>query len=129
MLKTTSAVEKNDEVNATVQIKNGTESINLSCGEVPEYHLIATWFRVYKFNSEKDLKKILKIQCNKPDSLKCGKNVTTDKYAVSELTNTSLILKNINLSDTDHYRCQSSGTTDLYAYTTLLEVVGKSLEI
>ena len=111
------------EIDGTVQIKNGTESVNLSCGAVP-LNIVATEWSVHKHQ----MKKILKFYLNKSgNSSMYYNNYTADKYSISEYVNTSIVIKNIALSDTNYYICGIRGQGIDYRYTIMLEVQGKSL--
>ena len=123
LLLTLSAVESDDKIkiNETVYIENGAASVDLSCGEVPQSAVAIEWFikesdgwntllRFYHTNSEISTKFY---------------NYT--KYDISESVNTSLLVKNIKLSDSTLFKCGiRGGSKNIYETTTMLQVVGKS---
>ena len=124
LLQTVLAAEVDDHINITVHIYNGTESVNLSCGEVPEHTTGIEWL-MNKFNG---WQRILKYHHSKPDRLpEHYATNSRDKYDISDSVKTSLVVKNIELTDTGLYKCRTRGGSLVYSYTTLLRVVGKSL--
>ena len=127
-MQTPLAEELDGEIDETIYIKNGTDTVDLSCGEVPPNALGIEWF-LYKSNNFK-IKMILKVHRNKFSRYpKYYKGYTADKYGISKSVNTSLVVKNIELSDTDNYTCSTTGGAVDHKYTTSLQVVGKSLLI
>ena len=117
-----SAMGVNEDINATVYSYNGTESVDLSCGDVPEMITGIVWY-IKKLN---EWKMILKFYHNKPDKPpEHYNNYSIDKYDMSESMSTSLLVKNIEFSDTGLFKCRTRGGSLAYSYTTLLNVVGK----
>ena len=123
LLQTVLAAEVDDHVNITVHIHNGTESANLSCGEVPEHTTGIEWL-MNKFNG---WQRILKYYHNKPDRApEHYPKYSRDKYDISKSVKTYFVVKNIDFTDTGLYKCRTRGGSLVYSYTTLLQVVGKS---
>ena len=124
MLQTLSAAEVDEGITTTVYTYNGTESINLSCGEVPEQATSIEWY-IDKLN---EWQRILKFYHNKPDRPPEHYNsYSKDKYDISESVKTSLLVKKIDFTDTGLYKCRTRGGPLFYSYTTWLKVVGESL--
>ena len=121
MLYTTS-YEHTEDINATVWTEKGTESLDLSCGKVPEETTTIMWFR-----GTYELKKILKIYFKTDPLLQYYNNYSRDKYGISIPMYTSLVVKNIVPSDTGVFKCTAYGRILDYSYTTLLMIMGKSL--
>ena len=122
LLQTTSAVEPKDDKNNTVCIDNETESVSVSCGNVPETATAIKWF-IKTFNG---WKRIMRASHNETGEFQKSyfKGHNEDKYDISEFQYTHLVVRNINLSDNNYFKCSTTGTS-LYTYTTLLKVVGK----
>ena len=110
------------KLNETVYIEKGATSVDLSCGEVPQSAVAIDWF-IYKSNA---WEKLSKFYHTKPGSL--PKLNDSTKYDISKYVNTSLVVKNIKLSDSALFKCTSTGTSNYGRYI-LLQVVGKSLLI
>ena len=118
LLQTLSAVEIHD----TVYMENGTESVHLPCGEISQYAHGIQW----EMNKSNAWKKILKFYPSIPGGLpKYFNYFSKDKYAISDSINTSLVVKNIDISDSGLFRCSIIGEEVDYGYITLLQVVGK----
>ena len=123
LLQTPSARAFEGEINNIIYTENGTRSVVLPCGEVPWDIVAIEWF-VYG-NYEWD--KILKFYYYSPGSFpRYFYDDTSDKYGLSESVNTSLVVKDVELTDTSFFRCSTSGNMH-HLYTTLLQVVGESL--
>ena len=123
LLQKASATES-DGINDTVYIENGTESADLQCGEVPSNAIAIEWY-LYKTDQ---LIRILRLNKNTPNRIPEYYNgYTADKYGISESMNTSLVVKNIQLSDTGLFSCGIIGRSWAYGNYTILQVVGKSL--
>ena len=122
--QTKSAVLFDEKLNATVYTKNETEAVALSCGEVPDDAVATEWKR-YISNQAKKILKIYNTTTEK--SPKYYDNITQSKYGISKSVHTSLLIKNIDLSDTGYYICHTTGRDGTYEYTTMLHVLGKSL--
>ena len=120
MLHTTS-VELNKYINATICVKTGRDSLDISCGKVPEEISAIEWFI-----KTDERKRILKFYLN-DKLLQYHSNFSRDKYDIRVPANTSLVVKNIVPSDTGVFTCIANGGTMDYSYTTLLKVMGKSL--
>ena len=105
------------EINETVYIKKGAISTQLSCGNVHESVVAMEWF-IYK---DDQWEKIMKFYKNWG---KCYyyNNVSENNY---EGMNTSLLIKNIKLSDAVLFKCNSIGGLYMNTYTTKVQVVGK----
>ena len=121
LLSTLSAMRPDEKINDTIYIENGATSVNLSCGEVPQSAVAIDWF-IYKSG---EWVKLLKFYHTKSMIRHYSSNKT--KYDISESTNTSLVVKNIKLSDSFFFMCGSAGGPILYSYMNTLHVVGKSL--
>ena len=124
MLKITSDSVSAQYINDTVYIENGTESTQLSCGENPQ-----NWFAIYwsKYKSD-EWSDILKVYPNRPSKkIAYYEGHTAKKYAITGSLNTSLLVKNLDLSDTGLFRCRSAGGGVVYSYITLVKNVGESL--
>ena len=106
---TLSAAESKNEfkINETVYIENGTDFVALSCGDVPQAAVAIEWF-IYN-NTE--WVKVLKFYHNK--SVNHGK----PRYLI-----------NFMKYDSGLFMCHSVGGSS-HTYTTMLQVVGKSLLI
>ena len=126
LLVTLSAVESEEliKVNKTVYTENGTESVVLSCGEVPKSAVAIDW-SIHKSNEWQRLLKFYHI--NPRNSSNPQYFSDSSKYDISKSVNTSLVVKNINLSDTVLFMCGSLGGPFNHNYTTMLQVVGKLL--
>ena len=122
MLQIMSAAGPYTYINETVYLKNRTESIDLSCGEDLE-NISAIYWSIFKSN---EWKKILKIFPTTGSKHLYG-NKSADIYDISESVNTSIMVKNIDLSENNWFRCTTLGVGPAYSYTVLLKVVGKSL--
>ena len=106
----------------TVYIKNGTNSVDLPCGEVPVDAIAIEWF----IRRENEIEKVLKLYPHIPGRvLKSFYGYTPDKFDISECVNTSLVVKNISLSDSGHYICVAYDGLNHSRHITLLLVVGK----
>ena len=119
-------VESDDQlkINETVYIEKGATLVDLSCGEVPQSALAIEWF-IYKNN---EWIKLVKFYHTKPGSRQYFNDST--KYDNSGFANTSLVVKNIQLTDSAWFKCSFAGTekaTD--KRYTFLQVVGKTLII
>ena len=116
VLVTLSAVESHEtiEKNRTVHIKNGTAFTNVTCGIV-QSGVAMEWF-IYK---DHQWAKMMKCY-NDSSKHNYYNNYTNYNY---ECVNTSLVIKNINLSVL--LKCNSVGDSIIHSYTTLLQVVGK----
>ena len=124
MFHTISAVVADDFKNATIYIKNGTGSVDLSCGEVPEKATAIDWF-IKKSNT---WIRILKFKHMKPNTApQYYTNNSKDKYDISTSVNTSLVVKNIVPMDIGVYKCSTRGGTQDYSYITLLKIEGESV--
>ena len=123
VLQTLRALDFDGRINDVVWIQNGTKSVDLSCGELPHNDIAIEWF---SYNSTQ-LKKILKFYYNMSGSPRFYNNYTEKKYGISESDNTSLVVKNIELSDATNYTCSTIGGEHSYMHTTMLKVVGKSV--
>ena len=124
LLQTASAIEIHNDINAIVYIDNGTESADLSCGKVPENATAIEWF----LQNSEEWEMILKFKHMTPGSV--PQNIVTykrDKYGITDSVHTSLVIKNIDISDIGLFQCITKGTDMAYTYTTLLKVVGKFL--
>ena len=120
MLQIQVAVQTGEYINATVNIENGTKSVDLSCGEIPDNAVAIEWYI-----KAGEWKRILKFY---PTELpEYYNNYNEEKYGISESVNTSLIIRNIELSDSGMFICATTGGLLSYTYTTLLNVVGKKL--
>ena len=126
LLVTLSTVESVEQfkINETIYIENGTESVELSCGEVPQSAMAIEWF-IHKSNEWRKLLKFYHI--NSSDSSNPRYFNDPSKYDISKSVNTFLVVKNINLSDTVLFMCGSLGGHFNHSYTTMLQVVGKLL--
>ena len=113
------------EINETVYIEKGATSVDLSCGQVPQSAVAIEWFS-YKSN---EWEKLSKFYHTLPGS--CPKLNDSAKYDISKSVNTSLVVKNIKLSDSALFKCSSTGNpgNDTSERHILLQVVGKSLLI
>ena len=120
LLQTVSAVEREEDPNKTIYVENGTESVELSCGPLPENPIAIAW----RIKQSDGWKKILKIYTSGP-----SEQYDTDKYGISESVNTSLVVKKVVLSSFDSalFRCDIAGGSLDYRYTTRLQIVGESL--
>ena len=122
LLQITSAIETDNGINDTIYIDNGTESVDLSCGKVPPSATAIEWF----LHNSKEWQMILKFEHIKLDTVQQNAaNYSRDKYDISESVPTSLVIKNIDLSDIGLFKCVTKGTVMAYSYTILLKVVGK----
>ena len=123
LLLTLSAVESDDKfkINETIYTENGTASVDLSCGEVPQSALATEWF----IKESDGWNKLLKFHhTNSEISIKFY-NYTN--YDISESVNTSLVVKNVQLSDSTLFMCGAAGGSNKsYERITMLQVVGKS---
>ena len=120
----TSALEPDEYVNSTVYTENGKESVDLSCGENLANE-VAIYWSIFKCSHWSD---ILKIYPYIPTrNITYFENYTADKYGISESVNTSLVVKNIDISDNACFRCRSAGAGLAYSHITMLNVSGKSL--
>ena len=113
-----------EEINKTVYIENGTASVHLSCGKVPQSAITIEWFT----DRNNEWNKILKFYHKNPsNSPEYDDFYTKDKYGLESL-NASLVIKNIEISDDGLYQCGTArGAKEAYKYTTKLQVVGKLL--
>ena len=124
LLLTLSSVELGVVISDTVYVVNGTESVDLSCGEVPDNANAIEWFM---YRSGKNIK-IFKYYHKTPGRIpKYYSGCTAEKYDISHSGNPSMVLKNIKLADVDHYICVAIMGVGSHMHTTLLQVVGKSL--
>ena len=113
-------------VNGTVYIENGTKSVHLPCGDIPENAYGIEW-EMYKSQAWKRILKFYLIQHDQ--DLNHFYNYDTDKYGISDSDNTSLVVNNINISDIGLFRCRTVGEYEDYRFTTFLQVVGKLLSV
>ena len=119
LLQIQSAVGFSQQTNDTVYIRSETKTAELSCGQVPKDVIAIEWdLRIYE--SEKILKFYTSL-----NSPRYSNNFSSDKYDIGESVNNSLLIKNIEHSDTGYYICRSVGGADDYEHTTKLQVVGK----
>ena len=120
----TSALKPDGYVNSTVYAENGRESVDLSCGENLT-NGVAIYWSISKSNHWSD---ILKIYPHIPTrNITYLESYTAEKYGISESVNTSLVVKNIDISDNACFRCRSAGAGLAYSHITMLNVSGKSL--
>ena len=124
LLLAVSAVVPDEEIDETVYIENGAASVTLSCGEVPTNSVAIEWFIKKDYAFEKILKFYYKTPNKSPQHTD---SYTSDKYDINESVNTSLVVKNVELSDDGLFQCGTAGEQDGYSYMTKLQVVGKSL--
>ena len=122
LLLATSAVEPEDDINNTVCIDNETESVDISCGNVPETATTIEWF-ITTSNGWKRIMKVDHTESGEFQRRNIGHN--EDKYDISESLNTYLVVRNIRLSDNNLFKCSATGRSHTYTYTTMLKVVGK----
>ena len=110
------------DIDATVYIYNETTSVEISCGGIPRIAIAIEW----KIKKMDGWKRILKI--NSSGHPKYKEEYSADKYGISESTQTSLVVKNIDYSTfvSQLFRCETLGDSLPYSYTTLLVVTGKS---
>ena len=121
-MQITSAVVSYKYINRTIYIENGTESVDLACGEDLENAVTIYW----SILKNKEWKKILKLYPNtsiKPTLYE--KENTTDRYGISESVNTSLVIKNTDLLENNVFRCTTLGDGLNNIYNTLLKIGGK----
>ena len=125
VLLTISSVVSDEEIDETVYIENGTASVILSCGEIPQNSVAIEWF----INKPSGFEKILKFYYTIRNMVpRYPGPYTKDKYDIDESVNTTLVVKSIELSDDGLFQCGIvGGTGNAYSYTTMLQVVGKSL--
>ena len=122
LLVTLSATESAEQfkINKIVYVENGADFVELSCGDVPQAAVGIHWF-IYNGTEWVKLLKIYKAQPGRnPDP-----NAST-KYGVSKSVNTSLVVRNIKLSDSASFKCGSLGNSTQMRCIRL-QVVGKSL--
>ena len=123
LLLTLSAVESDDKLkmNKTVYVENGAASVDLSCGEVPQSAVAIEWF----IKESAGWNKLLKFYHTNSEISTKFYNYTN--YDISESVNTSLVVKNIQLSDSTLFKCGIIGVPNNISETmTMLQVVGKS---
>ena len=108
-------------INRTVYVMNGTESVDLPCDEVK--NAFAVEWRIKKPDG---WTKILKIYKSSDPEYYAEYN--TDKYGIGESVDTAIKIKNIDAATfaSELLRCDILGSYRDYFYTTLLKVVGKS---
>ena len=122
MLQTTFAVETAQVINDTVSTYSCTKSVELSCNGVPENATGIEWF--IKVSNE--WVKILKFYPTEPEkSPDHYNNYSRDKYNISEVVKTSLVVKNVELSDNGFFKCSTRGGSLDYKYFILLKIMGK----
>ena len=122
-LQIQSAVEFDEKTPDTIFVKNGTESLDLPCGEISEDVIGIEWFMYKSYY----LIKILKFYHTTSDTSPIYYNgYTANKYGISDSVNTSLVVKRINLSDTGWFTCRTVGTVH-YHHNTTITVVCKLL--
>ena len=114
-----------DGIDETVYIEKGAASVILSCGNLPQDAIAIEWLT----DKYSGFEKIMKFYYKTPNSVpRYSNHYTADKYDIDESVNTSLVVKNINLSDDGLFQCDTiGGAGDAYSYITKLQVVGKSL--
>ena len=118
ILQTPSAVEHGEYINCTVYIDTETESIDLPCGEVPKNAAAIHWSTFTYF-----WESILIFYPLAPNgTILFSKDFNADNYGINQ---SSLVVKNIELSKTSLFRCRATGYQRDYIYTTRLQVVGK----
>ena len=122
LLLTASAMEPKDDINNTVCIDNETESVDISCGNVPETATAIEWF-IKTSNGWKRIMKVDHTESGEFQKRIIGHN--EHKYDISESLNTYLVVRNISLSDNSLFKCSATGKSHTYTYTTMLKVVGK----
>ena len=112
-------------INDVVYTENGTESVQLSCGNVSKNAIAIEWLFL---QNSKDFERILKFKHIKPDGYpRHFPGYSRDKYDIGKSVNTDLVVKNIDISDIGLFQCITRGANVRYSYTTLLKVMGKSL--
>ena len=122
MLHATSAVKLDEHINTIVYIENETESAELSCGEIPENAVAIYW----SVKNSSQWRNILRFYPTKPSiNISYYAGYTADKYGISKSVNTSLVVKGIDLSVTNLFRCSAGGLASGYGYISLLKVKGK----
>ena len=122
MLQITSDMVPHQYKNHTVSTEEGAESVELPCGEDTEKEVAIYWY-MFKHNQWRNILKLFPTKPRKNITYYTG--YTSDKYGVSKSVNTSLVIRNIDCSDTGLFRCESGGGQSTYSYTTLLKVLGK----
>ena len=123
---TLSAVESVEQlkINETIYIENGAESVELSCGEVPLSAVEIEW----SIRKSKERQRLLKFyHINSSNSSNHQYFNDSSKYEISKSVNTSLVVKDIKISDNVLFMCLSLGALSNHSYTTMLKVVGKFL--
>ena len=123
---TLSAVESVDQlkINETIYIENGAESVELSCGEVPLSAVEIEW----SIRKSKERERLLKFYHINPSNSSNHQYFNdASKYEISKSVNTSLVVKDIKISDNVLFMCLSLGALSNHSYTTMLKVVGKFL--
>ena len=81
LLLATSAVESEDDINNTVCIDNETESVDVSCGNIPETATALEWF----IKTSNGWKRIIRVYHNKSGEFQksiIGHN--EDKYDINQ---------------------------------------------
>ena len=114
--------ESDEKINKTVYIENGSASVDLSCGEVPQSSFAIEWF-IYNGT---DWLKLLKFYHTNSGRTNYSSSDSTE-YGISESVNTSLVIKSIKLSDSALFKCGAVGGSVGYSHTTMLQAVGKLL--
>ena len=123
LLQTASAVAVPEkDIDRTVSVFSGTESVDLPCGEIDNPYAIE-----WRIKKPDGWTKILKIY--KSDDPEYYEEYNADKYGISESADTAIKVKNIDASafTSQLFRCDTPGSSQDYIYTTRVMVVGKSL--
>ena len=122
MLQIEANTGPDEHINATVYKENGAQSLDLSCGKIPDKAVAIEWY-IKRSNVWRRILKFYHKKQNTSPEYSYGH--TEEKYGISQSIHTSLSIRNIEVSDSGLFLCATVGR--LYKYTTLLIVVGKKL--
>ena len=120
---TLSAIESEKEIAETVYIENGAASVELSCGDVPPSAVAIDWC-IYNSNEWIKLLKFYHTQSVNLNNPRYSNDSYYKKYDTSKSVGTSLVVKDIKLSDSALFKCGSAGGSN-HNHMTMLQVVGK----
>ena len=120
VLQTLSAPWCGADFNVIVSVQNWTESVELSCGDIPDDCI--WWF----INSSKRWKLIFYYDHKKRNQAPRYYNgFSADKYDTGEFADSNLVIKNIEPSDSHLFLCIATRGGVGYSNTIKLQVKGK----
>ena len=120
VLQTLSAPCYHADLDVIVSVENGTESVELPCGDIPSD---CTWWFMDSSNGWKLIFDHDHKKMNQTPRYYNG--YSADKYETGKTADTNLVIQNIEPSDSHLFRCIAKTGGLGYSNTIMLQVKGK----